>query len=922
MKAISMRVAGALALAFLPGLAMAWSSAGHQAVGAIADRLLEGSHAGEMVRKTLGGMDLKTVAVWADCVKGTTSKDGVSFSYRTDPQRFAECQPFASEQEQARIIAFVKANWTQCGSAQGNEWCHSQYHYADVAPQRDHYDPHFAGANDHDVVHSIGAMLTVLGGGKAPAPFAIADRREALMLLAHYVGDLHQPLHIASIYLDVDGKPVDPDAVGLDPRTDTAGGNMIYDGGKRMHAYWDSIPKRLEAGGESFEETLALARKVASSGGSASSWAAQWAGEVIQTGRVAYDGLTFKPRAPQEAGPGAPSWDAEGMNADYFKRAERYKQTELALAGARLAQAIQAIWPEPEKSAKRREVPLRLIAFNDFHGNLEAGSLSLTLADPLAPGQSLKVPVGGAAALAGMIGQLRKETGNSLVLSGGDLFGASPLVSTLFRHESTVSVMNRIGVDIGIVGNHEFDAGIAEIKRLEKGGCAAAKADEVAASCVGGKYEGMKFPLLGGNVHKEGSRTPVFSPWVIRKVGGIPVGFIGVVTRETPSVVVRSSIEGLVFDDEAESINRSARALRARGVRAIVAMVHEGGDIGREGETPDWNDTSCPNARGAIFDIAKRVSKDVDLIFSAHTHKGYRCLIDGRLVIQATNYGRGVSVVDLALDPQSRDIDRARSVSANLPVVGNRTSAAQRAQLARTLPPAFAGAVLAAQPDEAVAARVEAYAKAVAPKVERPVGRIAAAFPRSNGKHDSPAGRLIADSQLAAAKLADDGRPQIAFLNEGGIRSDLECRGTPPCEVSFGQVFTMQPFGNNLVIMSLSGAQIRQALEQQQAANATSPQFLQPSAGFSYEWLNAAPAGQHVGAIRLNGEALDMAKTYRVVVNNFLSEGGDGFLVFRDGTERKAAGQDLDAMLAWLQPSLTQDAAIRGPAPEAAVSRQ
>lgn len=919
MKAKMLQVASVMTLALFPGVVLAWSSAGHQAVGAIADRLLEGSHAGEMVKKTLGGMTLETVAVWADCVKGTTSKDGVNFSYQTNPQRFAECVPFSTPEEEARIIAFVKANWTQCGSAEGNEWCHSQYHYADIAPQRDHYDAHFAGAKDHDVVHAISAMIAKLKGGTPPAPFSIADKREALMLLAHYVGDLHQPLHIESIYLDAQGKPVDPDATGLDPLTDSAGGNKIYDGGKRLHAYWDSIPKRLENGGESFAETLARARQVAVSPGDVSGWAKQWASEVVETGKTAYAGLSYTPRAPQESGPATPSWDAVGMNDAYFKRAEQYKQAEIALAGARLAQAIKAIWPDPVKSAKAG-VPLRLIAFNDFHGNLEGGDLNLSWVDQLSPEQRFRLPVGGAAALAGLVSELRKGAANSLLLSSGDLFGASPLPSTLFRHESTVEVMNRIGVNVGIVGNHEFDAGLAEIKRLEKGGCAATRPNDVAATCADGQYAGMKFPLLGGNVVQADSGKPAFASWTIKRVKGIPVAFVGVVTRDVPNIVVKSSIAGLRFEDEAETINKAAAQLKKRGVKAIVAMIHEGGDVGSETKAADWNDTSCPDARGAIFEINKRLSPDVDVVFSAHTHRGYRCLIDGRVVIQATSYGRGVSVVDLMLDPRTHDVNRALTTSANLPVVSERTSALQRIQVARLLPPAYSAAVLASKPDEAIASQVAGYVAAVAPKAGKAVARITADFKRGDTRSDSSIGRLISDAQLTAAAPAAGA--VIAFLNEGGIRSDIECKGTPPCAVGFGQVFSTQPFGNTLVVMTLTGAQIKSVLEQQMTAGMSSPRFLQPSKGFSYVWKDSAAVGEHVSAITLNGSPIDPAAKYRVAVNNFLSEGGDGFLVFREGTERVSGGQDIDALLDYLKPSLDSDQAIFSPDPVPRASRQ
>ena len=547
-------------------------------------------------------------------------------------------------------------------------------------------------------------------------------------------------------------------------------------------------------------------------------------------------------------------------------------------------------------------VPLRLIAFNDFHGNLESTGLSLTLTDPDDAQKTLRLPVGGAAALAGLVSTLRAGAPHSLVLSGGDLFGASPLVSTLFRHESTVDVMNQLGLEVGTLGNHEFDAGLGELKRLVGGGCAENAPDAATTSCAAeASYRGAKFAVLGANVIAKASGKPEFAPYVIKRYGGIPVGIIGAVTKTTPHIVMPSGIAGLKFIDEAEAVNRSARELRARGVKAIVAVFHEGGELGSSGQRADWNDTSCPGAHGPIFEIASRLSRDIGVIFSAHTHQGYRCIVDGRLIIQATSYGRGVSVVDLMLDPKTRDIDAASTRSTNLPVVNERTEPAVRERLAHALPAPYGDALLATQPDAAIASKVAEYAALVAPKAERPVGQIAASYTRRNHQGDSSAGRLIADAQLAATRAPEAGGAQIAFMNQGGIRSDLECSSPPPCTVSFGQIFTMQPFGNSLVVMSLSGAQIKALLEAQQRGNATEPTFLQASAGFSYTWQADAPAGQRVRDMTLDGAPVQAGQTYRVTVSNFLAEGGDGFAMLRQGRQQTGGMQDVEALAAYLK---------------------
>ncbi|HWI11043.1 MAG TPA: 5'-nucleotidase C-terminal domain-containing protein, partial [Burkholderiaceae bacterium] len=560
-----------------------------------------------------------------------------------------------------------------------------------------------------------------------------------------------------------------------------------------------------------------------------------------------------------------------------------------------------------------RPVALRLIGINDFHGNLEPANLSLMLADPQAPqGTPLRVPAGGAAAVAGLVHTLRGGAPHSLFLSAGDLIGAAPLVSTMFRHESTIAVMNAIGLDVGAVGNHEFDAGIAELQRVARGGCAANLPDDAVSSCGLERYGGAKFPMLAANVLDARGR-PVLAPYVVRRFAGIRVGIIGAVTKTTPSIVVPSGVAGLRFTDEADAVNRAARALKAQGVKAIIAVFHEGGELGTPQQRGDWNDTRCPGRSGPIFAIAQRLVPEISVIFTAHTHQGYRCIIDGRTIIQGTSYGRGVSVVDVALDPATREILPAKTRSINLPVVNDSTDAATRERLAAALPAPYAQVLRATRPDPAIAAQVARYAAIVAPKAERIVGRIGGRFARG-GPVDSAAGRLIADAQLAATREPAQGGAQIAFMNPGGIRSDLDCNGTPPCAVSFGQVFTMQPFGNSLVVMTLTGAQIKTLLESQQKPHDMT--VLQPSEGFTYTWQADAPAGERVRDMRLGGETLVPERDYRVTVNSFMAEGGDGFVTLTRGTARSGGGQDLEALLAYLKGP-----AERSPVPAPRITR-
>jgi 5'-nucleotidase len=556
------------------------------------------------------------------------------------------------------------------------------------------------------------------------------------------------------------------------------------------------------------------------------------------------------------------------------------------------------------------------MAFNDFHGHLTGEGLTLNLPDPSRAGARLRVPTGSAAALAGLVQALRHSAPNSVLVSSGDAVGAAPLVSSLFRHESTIEVLNQIGVDVGVVGNHEFDAGLAELQRLAQGGCAADEPGQAARSCALHRFEGARFPLLAANVQSPGKRAPFAAHWV-RQVQGVKVGFIGVVTRSTPGIVRPSGIAGLRFGDEAEAINREVAALQAQGVHALVAVLHEGGEWSAEtgsnnATPPDWNDRRCPGWQGAMAELLPRISPAVDLVLNAHTHQGYLCMHQGRPVMQAVSYGRGLSVADLVIDRHSGRVDRSATQAANLPVLAAQAQsspseppAATAAndvteRLAQGLPEAFAQALRQARAQQAVAQTVETYRRAAQPVAERPVGRIAASVGRQ-GEADSPLGRLVADAQWAATRAPEAGGAQFALMNPGGLRANLECRSTPPCTVSFGQAFSAQPFGNNLVVLSLSGTELLGLLEQQQPPGRSEARFLQPSAGLRYRWQAAAPFGQRVRDVHIHGQALQPQMTYRLTVNNFLAEGGDGFADFRLGRQRLGGPQDIDALVNWLQ---------------------
>jgi len=354
-----------------------------------------------------------------------------------------------------------------------------------------------------------------------------------------------------------------------------------------------------------------------------------------------------------------------------------------------------------------------------------------------------------------------------------------------------------------------------------------------------------------------------------------------------------SGIAGLTFQDEAEAVNRAADALRAQGVRSMIATFHEGIELGTNAKRGDWNDTTCPEAHGPLLDIARRLAPEIRVVHSAHTHQGYRCEIGGRLLISGTSYARGISVIDVELD-RSTGAMLPPVRSYNLPVVNEKTDPVQREKLAAASPAPFDKILREAKPDAVMAAKVAKFAELVAPKANRPVGRIGGAITRTG--NDTAAGHLVADAQFAATKSLG---AVAALMNPGGIRANFEC-AAPPCTVTFGQAFTMQPFGNSLVVVTFTGAQLKEMLESQWKGTTGEPRFLQPSESFTYTWTDAAPPGSRVTDLRIGGQPVQPQGKYRVTVNSFLAEGGDGFAAMKDGTEPVGGGQDIDALLAWL----------------------
>lgn len=541
--------------------------------------------------------------------------------------------------------------------------------------------------------------------------------------------------------------------------------------------------------------------------------------------------------------------------------------------------------------ARRGADPVRidLLAINDFHGALEVTDPAVSSA-----GRINNTPAGGVEYLARHLKQLRAKArangSHSITVAAGDLIGATPLISAAFHDEPTIEAMNRVGLEVASVGNHEFDEGKRELRRMQRGGCLRdGDGRNNQDSCPNGRtFGGADFRYLAANVlwadQAAHRRSTLFPATKVIKKGGVKVGFIGMTLEGTPDVVTRAGIEGLRFADEVRTANRLVPSLRARGVESIVVLLHQGA-VPADPTAYD----ACNGVTGPAVDIAQDLSPRIDAVVSGHTHQPYNCMVKDpkgqpRLLTSASALGRMVTDVHLLVNPRTGNVVREAAYAQNR-IVTN-TGVAPVAKLTRL---------------------VNTFRRLVAPIASQVIGHTTSGTVSrtQNAAGESPLGDLIADSQLADDSVVPPGggeAPQIAFMNPGGIRDDLVTEGASNA-ITYGTAFTVQPFNNFLVSMDLTGAQIDTLLEQQfSGANESFNKVLQVSAGFSYTWDASASAGSKVdpSTIELNGQTIDPDATYRIVVNNFLSDGGDGFLVLTEGQNKYIGGLDIDALADYL----------------------
>ncbi len=519
----------------------------------------------------------------------------------------------------------------------------------------------------------------------------------------------------------------------------------------------------------------------------------------------------------------------------------------------------------PPAAAQSATVDLRILAINDFHGYLRASPNGIRITAPDDATKKITVPAGGAEHMATLVKQLSEGHKNTIFVAAGDLIGASPLLSAMFHDEPTIESLSMIGLALASVGNHEFDEGKDELKRMQDGGC------HPVDNCQGPHpFTGAKFHYLAAStVVETASSKTIFPPYEIREFDRVPVAFIGLTLKGTAGIISPASASGLEFRDEAETVNALVPELKARGVEAIVVLIHEGGY-----PTGDYNE--CPGISGAIVDMVRKFDPAVDLVISGHTHQAYVCNIDGRLVTSADKYGTLVTTIDVTLDTKTRDVVSARADN----VIVRSTT-------------------LAKDPEQT--ALIAAYDRLAAPIANRHAGSVSATLSRApNDAGESTLGDIVADAQLAATAAEANGGAVAAFTNPGGLRADIA--GKEDGAVTYADLFASQPFRNQLVTLTLSGREIKAMLEQQWL-DPKRPRVLQVSKGFSYAWDATKPFGEHVVAdsILLNGTPVDPARSYRITVNNYLSTGGDGFTALKEGTSQQFGVYDADALYAYFQ---------------------
>ncbi len=546
-------------------------------------------------------------------------------------------------------------------------------------------------------------------------------------------------------------------------------------------------------------------------------------------------------------------------------------------SNARHPPGLKKVLDKLKGKVKGPFLEVQLLGFNDYHGHVKTDAVGF------------RVNEGGGEYLSAKLAELREGKKHSITVAAGDLIGGSPAFSGLFHDEPSVESLNAMGLDVSGVGNHEFDEGVEELLRMQNGGC------HPVDGCYfpDTPYAGADFKWLAANVVSEvdGETTPLPAYWV-EKIKGIKIGFIGMTLEGTDALVAAEGIKGWDFLDEAETANNLVPLLKHKGVEAIVVLLHEGGN-----QVPSPGDyNACEDFEGPVAAINAALDPEIDVMITGHTHQPYNCRLpdaagNDRIVTSAYQYGRVVTEVTLVLDRRTKDVDRERSSAFNHAVVRD----------ALTADPAITAVIDKWQP------LFDSFANEVVGSVTQDINRGRTADGSEDRGVESAAGNLVADAQRSATR---DFGSQVAFMNPGGVRSDLiyQASGSEgDGNVTFGEAFSFQPFNNGLEVLTMTGNQIVAVLEEQCQPAGSSRPFLHlgVSDGFSYDLEKDFSAGDGsctaiISNVLLNGSDLDVNADYRVAVNSFLADGGDNFTSFTEASARVTWGLDLDALTTYL----------------------
>ena len=537
-----------------------------------------------------------------------------------------------------------------------------------------------------------------------------------------------------------------------------------------------------------------------------------------------------------------------------------------AIAWACLAISAGSLAAEPPAP-----VQINVVAINDLHGYLEPNPQDYAGAQG-----ATRLTYGGIATLGAMLDELRTQDPDLLFIGAGDLIGGSPAISALWADEPVLEALNAMGMIVSASGNHELDAGKAEFLRQIHGGCESTRPEK--ACTFRGDYPGSGFPYIASNLIDTTTGERLLPAYHIEQVKGVKIAFVGAVPRNMEKVVSASAFAGLKATDEAQAINDVIPELKAKGVNAIIAVMHQGGDTVEPFDTQD-----CSQLSGAVVDVAKRLDPAVDAVISGHSHASYQCKVGDLSITQAGKYGHFLTQLKLQVTPGTHHVTNitARNIPAD--------------------PQNYL-------PNAKLTSLLEEVRQRSGEKLLEPIGRISTEEldRKENASGETTLVNLVTDAQLAMTQAF---QTQVAFLNLGGLRSDLI--QPADSDLTYEQLFAVQPFNNPLVVQELTGKQITELLNLQWNRGSFNP--LQVSKGFHYEWDGSRPVGSRVveGSVRLHGKPVEPLTHYRVVSNLFLADGGGGLATFKEGRRRQDTGiSDLEALVAYVRQNHERGIAI------------